>query len=82
MSEGNVKTKILIIKSIDWAILIAVFAAGVYGVLYYENHKLMALAAFLGLFLVNRLGNYTTSKIAALKVDMEIEERHKKRFGE
>lgn len=79
MPVSDPKIKILLIQIIDWGLLLSVAGVGIYGVLNLENKKLYALIAVVGLFLVNRLGVYTTAKIAAYKVDREIQEREAKK---
>ena len=79
MAGLDAKYKIIFIQIIDWGLLLSVTGIGVYGVINLENKKLYALVAVLGLFLVNRLGVYTTAKIAAYKVDREIQEREAKK---
>ena len=79
MPAVSSKAKILVIQIFDWGLLLFVSALGVYGVVNLENKKLYALAAVLGLYVVNRLGVYTTAMVAAYKVDSEIEEREKKK---
>lgn len=62
-------------QAVDWLLFIAVISVGIYAILYAENRNLMGLAAIIGLFLVNRSGNFTTVKIAKLRVDLEKQQR-------
>jgi hypothetical protein len=75
MNETQVKIKIFIMRTVDWLLLIAVFATGIWAIVYAEQGEMVALASIVGLFFVNKLGNYTNTKIAAMKVDLEIERR-------
>ncbi len=75
MDEGQVKTKIFLMQSLDWALFIAVVSLGIYAVIYAENRALMGFAALVGLFLVNKLGNYTMMKINTLRLEMKIQKR-------
>ncbi len=75
MDEGQVKTKIFLMQSLDWALFIAVVSLGIYAVLHAENRALMGFAALVGLFLVNKLGNYTMTKINTLRLEMKIHKR-------
>ena len=75
MDEGQVKTKIFLMQSLDWALFIAVVSLGIYAVIYAENRALMGFAALVGLFLVSKLGNYTMVKINTLRLEMKIQKR-------
>lgn len=77
MTESHAKTTIFVLRSLDWVILLAVLGFGSYFMLYSNHRPLMALAMFVGLFLVNAIGNYTTEKIAQMRVNMEIQARNK-----
>ena len=72
------KIKIFIMRTLDWILLIAVFSTGTWAIVYAEEGEMVALASIVGLFFVNKLGSYTNTKIAAMKVDMEIEKRQLK----
>jgi hypothetical protein len=78
MNETQVKFKIFLMRALDWALLLAVFGTGTWAILYAENGEMIALASIVGLFFVSKLGNYTNTKIAAMKVDLEIEKRRQK----
>ena len=80
MDESQLKLRIFLMRLVDWVLLILVFSAGVYSILYAEkNREMMALGSVAALFLVNKLGSYTNTKIAKMKVDHEIEVRTTKR---
>jgi hypothetical protein len=70
MNEEQIKIKIFLIQAVDWSLLIAVFSIGIYCFFDPENRGLMTTIALVGLFLVNRLGQFTINKIAALRADM------------
>jgi len=78
MNETRVKIQIFLMRTVDWILLIAVFATGTWAIVYAEEGEMVALASIVGLFLVSKLGSYTNTKIAAMKVDMEIEKRQLK----
>ena len=80
MDEGQVKTKIFLMQSLDWALFIAVVSLGIYAVIYAENRALMGFAALVGLFLVSKLGNYTMVKINTLRLEMKIQKREQGKF--
>jgi len=71
MNVGQIKIRILVIRSIDWSVLLAVFALGGYAVLYSEQATLMGAATLVGLFFVNKLGNFSTTKIKGLQVQLK-----------
>jgi len=78
MNETRVKIQIFVMRTVDWILLIAVFATGTWAIVYAEEGEMVALASIVGLFLVSKLGSYTNTKIAAMKVDLEIEKRQLK----
>ena len=78
MNETRVKIQIFVMRTVDWILLIAVFATGTWAIVYAEEGEMVALASIVGLFLVSKLGSYTNTKIASMKVDMEIEKRRLK----
>ena len=81
MNEGQIKTRIFIIRAIDTSFLLAVFATGVYAVLYSEHGTMMGIVSLIGLFLVNRLGNFSTRKIIDLRDQLKkLQEKDKRRF--
>ncbi|MBF8269921.1 MAG: hypothetical protein HW386_1630 [Gammaproteobacteria bacterium] len=75
MNETQVKVKIFIMRTVDWILLLAVFGTGTWAIVYAEEGEMVALASIVGLFLVSKLGSYTNTKIATMKVDLEIEKR-------
>lgn len=81
MKEGPIKTKIFLIGAIDILLVIAVFAFGIYSVLYSEHQILMALAALVGLFFVNVLGNFGNKKVVHLRKQLEEIRRENRRTG-
>ena len=79
MNEGEIKIKIFLMRALDMFLLLAVFGVGIYSVMYAESKAIFMIAAFVGLFLVNMFGKFTTTKIAALRVNMEQEKTRTKR---
>jgi len=80
MDEGNIKYKIFLLQAVDWLLVIGVMSVGISAILYAENRNLMGLAAIIGLFFVNKSGNFTTVKIAQLRVDLEKQQRLSKKY--
>ena len=78
MNESQIKSRIFIIRSVDFAFLIAVFGLGYYSVRYSEHGAIMGAVTLAGLFLVNRLGNYSSAKIASLRIQARKLEKEKK----
>ena len=78
MNETQMKIKIFLMRTVDWILLITVFGTGIYAIVYAEEGEMIALASIVGLFFVNKLGTYTNTKIAAMRVDWEIEQRRLK----
>lgn len=80
MNEGQIKSKILMARAVDYFIFAAVVAFGVWGVMYSGKPAIMGGIALAGLFLVNRLGNYTMTKITILRQEIVKLERESKKF--
>lgn len=79
MNKNQIKTKILILRTVDTVLVIALMVAGIYSVLYADNKETMLVACFIGLLLLNRLGRMTNNKIALLRVQLGILMRDMKR---
>ena len=78
MDDTGLKIRIFIMRLVDWILLLAVFSTGVYAIVYSpKNGEIIALGAVAALFLVNKLGSFTNTKIASMKVNFEIEKRRK-----
>lgn len=75
MNETQVKIKIFLLRLMDWILLLAVSGTAIWAIVYAENGEMIAMASLVGLYLVNRLGHYTNTKIAAMRVDLDIEKR-------
>jgi hypothetical protein len=71
MTEGQIKTRILLIRSVDIIFLLAVFSLGIYAILYSENGFYPGLASLVGLYLVNQLGNFSSAKIIELRYQLK-----------
>ena len=66
-------------KTLDYLVFAAVAAFGLWGVLYSEKPVMMSAIALAGLFVVNRLGNYTMTKVTILQQDLaKLEREHSK----
>ncbi len=75
MNEGQIKIKIFLIQVVDWSFLISVFSVGIYSAFYAESRNFMVTIFLIGLFLLNRFGEISLRKIAALR--MELDKLHK-----
>ena len=71
MNEGQLKNRIFLIRAVDTIFLLAVFSLGIYAVLYSENGTIPGIASLIGLYLVNLLGNFSTTKIMNLNDDIK-----------
>ena len=71
MNVNQLKSRILVLKSIDIALLLCVIATAAYTALYSDNKEIMMIACLIGLFLVNTLGGYTSQKVALMKNQIE-----------
>ncbi|MEX2525657.1 MAG: hypothetical protein WD750_11925 [Gammaproteobacteria bacterium] len=72
MKENQLKTRLYLIRSLDWILFLSVLAFGIYAFLYAENRFLAALVAVTGLLIVHWVGNYTFEKSAIMQVDLDI----------
>ena len=80
MDESGLKIRIFLMRLLDWILLLAVFSTGVYAIVYApKNGEIIALGSVAALFLVNKLGSYTNTKIANMKVNYEIDHRRQER---
>jgi len=71
MNEGQIKIKIFLIQVVDWSFLISVFSVGIYAAFYAESRNLMVTGFLIGLFLLNRFGQISLNKIAALRMELD-----------
>ncbi len=72
MKEEQLKTRIYLLRSLDWILFLAVIAFGIYAFLYAENRFLMAVITMIGLLIVHWVGNYTYEKSATMRVNLDI----------
>lgn len=79
MNENQIKTKILVLKSIDIILIFSLIAAVIYSVFYAEDKVFMMFACLAGLFLVGTVGRMITNKIAILHVQLEMLIRDKRK---
>ncbi|MBL1141919.1 MAG: hypothetical protein HND53_07815 [Proteobacteria bacterium] len=79
MNVNQIKTKIFILKAIDVILVTSFLVTCLYTALYAENKGFMIFCCFVGLFLVNAIGNMTSKKVAILHVQLEMLERDLKR---
>jgi len=67
------------LQTVDWALFIGTVALGIYSFFYSDKPAVLGFAAFLGLLVVNKVGNFTNRIIARLRVNMDIERKRLKR---
>ena len=77
MTIGQLRRKIILTRTLDYFVFAAVTAFGVWGVMYSGKPAIMGGIALGGLFVVNRLGNYTITKITIMEQDIARLEREK-----
>jgi hypothetical protein len=71
MNTSNIKTQILILQVIDWALLIGVLGGGLYATLNWENRFLAAVLSIIGLGIVNMFGQWSLTKIAIHRQELK-----------
>ncbi len=79
MNVNQIKTRILILKSIDTILVLCLIATAGYSFFYATNKEMMLLYCLIGLYLVNALGKYTSHKIAMMHIQIDLLEREKKK---
>lgn len=79
MNQGQIKSKILVARTVDFMVFGIVVAFGAWGIFYSGKPALMGGIALAGLFVVNRLGNYTMTKVTILRQDLLKLERESKK---
>jgi uncharacterized membrane protein len=78
MNEGQIKTKIFLIKAADYLLLIAIFCIAIYTYLNPQNINMLVTIILIGLFILNRVGHFTLAKIALLRIELEKLKREEK----
>lgn len=76
MNESQVKLRILIIRIIDWGLILGILGIGIPTVYNSDTPQLYGIFLMFGLVIINRFGYWSTTKIAQLKV--ELDHLHKK----
>jgi len=75
MDASKIKAKILILQIIDYSLAFSVLGGAVYTYFHPDNFELLVFAVILGLFILNRVGQFTLGKIHVYKVELEQETR-------
>jgi len=75
MDASKIKLKILILQIIDYSLAFSVLGVAVYTYYHPDNFEMLLFIAILGLFLLNRVGQFTLGKIHVYKVELEQETR-------
>ena len=71
MNTTTIKVKILVIQTIDWLLLVAIFSGGIYGVMYTDNRFIALVAALFALTLFHQFGRWSYTKLASLRQDLK-----------
>ena len=74
MKAAQLKTKILILKVLDWLLLLVVLGVGVPALFISEQKFYIGIGLLIGLSVINIVGNWSSNKIASLKVDLKYAE--------
>jgi hypothetical protein len=67
MNITQVRIAILIIRSVDWALLIALIVFLIVAIKNEYSANITATVGIIGLIIVNRVGNWAVTKLAALR---------------
>ncbi|TAJ93400.1 MAG: hypothetical protein EPO31_04145 [Gammaproteobacteria bacterium] len=76
MNESQIKLRILLVRIIDWCLVLSVLGGGIPALYYSDTPQLYALLLMIGLLIINRFGHWSTTHIATLKVQLEQLHRH------
>ena len=79
MSEKQTRLKIFMLQTVDWVLFLGTVSLGIYSFLYSDKPAILGAAAFLGLLVVDKLGNFTQRIIARYRVDIDIQRKKQKR---
>jgi len=79
MTREQIKTKILMLKIMDYTVLIAAASVVIYSFVNSVNMKIIAVEALIGLVLVSRLGDISITKIKQLRIELQKLDRLEKR---
>ena len=71
MNKATIKAKILVIQTIDWILLVAIFTGGIYGVMYTDNRFVALVAALFALALFHQFGPWSYTKLASLRHELK-----------
>lgn len=67
----------LIIQTLDWVLLVGIFAGGIYGVMYTDNRFLSMVASMFALAVFHQFGRWSYSKLASLRHDLKMVQKAK-----
>lgn len=79
MNVNQIKTRIIILKSIDTILILSLIAMACYSAFYSSNKEVMLLYCLMGLFLVNTIGRFTSRRIALMEIQISMTERENKK---
>ena len=71
MKTTTIREKILVIQTIDWLLLVAIFTGGIYGVMYTDNRFIALVAAMFALAVFHQFGRWSYTKLASLRHDLK-----------
>ena len=61
----------LILQTLDWILLIALFAGGIYGVVYTDHRFLALIASLFALGVFHQFGRWSYTKLASLRHELK-----------
>jgi uncharacterized membrane protein len=79
MNINQIKTRIFILKAIDFILVVSLMVGGIYSVIHSDNKEFTIIACLVGLFLVNSLGQFTNNKVAIMRIQLDMLIRDKKK---
>ena len=71
MKESKLKLRILIIRIIDWGLILGILGVGIPSVYYSDTPQLYGILLMLGMVFINQFGHWSTTKIAHLKIELD-----------
>jgi len=77
MNESQVKLRILVIRIIDWGLILGILGIGIPAVYYSNTPQLYGILLMFGLAIINRFGLWSMTKIAHMKIELDHLHKHK-----
>ena len=81
MNESQIRMKMLILRSLDWLLLLIVLGVGISAILYTDKQFMALVFTMVGLGVVHLSGNWVVKKVAAYRLELD-QLKRKEKFEE